>query len=401
MLRKILTITILLLALAGCGSSALLTNVSVSPGTISPHTGSTNAATTIQYSLSRPATISIYLVDGNHAKHPLREKQARAAGDYQILFGGIVNDRMLPDGVYQLAVEANDEAGHTETVPATLKITGADTTLPELQNFSVFPDTFTPNQDGIDDRVSIRYYLTKPAHVTVYLTDGKTRYPIDERKETTVLTEDGYSAIGPHEYDYDAGIDLGATPPPDGAYTVVAESVDAVGNIVRAEHPLTIKDGGSPRAAIIGSAGNFSPLVVPLNSTLYFSATVQNVGTVPIRTKGPEPGFVYSTNQNYSVIQQYEEPGIWRIGVESEGNSIGRQYPYRWQLGSSAELKHVTINGKEYLYLLPGQAVRISGGIKIVDKPPLVNPHYWLGLVQEQVRLVEDHVEPTQITVDY
>ena len=141
--------------------------------------------------------------------------------------------------------------------------------------------------------------------------------------------------------------------------------------------------------------------MIPLGATLYFSATIQNVGTVPIRTKGPEPGFVYSTSQNYSTIQQFEEPGVWRIGIDSEGNSIGRQYPYRWQLGSSGELKHVTLDGTDYLYLLPGQVVHISGGIKIVDKPPLVSPHYWLGLIQEQVRIVEDHVEPTQITVDF
>ena len=42
-------------------------------------------------------------------------------------------------------------------------ISNTDTTLPELQAFTVFPQEFTPNQDGLDDRVLIRYYLTKPA----------------------------------------------------------------------------------------------------------------------------------------------------------------------------------------------------------------------------------------------
>lgn len=391
----------LILTLTACGGGPVLTRVSMNPETISPHPGSTNGATKIEYSLSRDATISVYLVDGQHAKHSLRENQPRAAGDYQILFGGIVDARALPDGTYQLVVEAKDATGHVEATPMTLTITGADTSLPELQSFTVFPDKFTPNQDGIDDRVTIRYYLTKPARVTVYITDGTHKYPVDEKKETTLLTEDKLSVVGPHEYDYDGGIDLGATPPPDGNYTVVAEAVDAVGNVVRQEHPLTITDGGSPRASIVGSAGSFTPRVVPLGSTLFFTATVQNVGTVPIRTKGPEPGFVYSTSQNYSTEKEYEEPGVWRIGVDSEGNSIGRQYPYRWQLGSSAELKHVTIDGNEYLYLMPGQVVVISGGIKITDKPPKIDPFYWLGLIQEQVRIVNDHVEPTRITVEF
>jgi len=51
--------------------------------------------------------------------------------------------------------------------------------------------------------------------------------------------------------------------------------------------------------------------------------------------------------------------------------------------------------------LMPGQVATISGGIKITDKPPKVDPAYWFGLVQEQVRIVEDHVEPTRITVDF
>jgi hypothetical protein len=395
------TVLIFIFMLTACGGGTILTQVSVNPETISPRAGATNGATKIEYSLSRPATVSVYLLDSQQGKHSLRENQPRAAGDYQIIFGGIVDDRTLPDGIYQLVVEAKDESGSEQAARMPLTITGADTSLPEMQNFTVFPDSFTPNQDGIDDRVTIGYYLTKPAQVRVYITDGTHKYPVDEKKQTTVLTEAGLSAVGPHEYDYDGGVDLGAAPPPDGNYTVVAEAVDAVGNVVRAEHPLTIKDGGTPRASIVGSAGNFTPLVVPLGSTLTFTATVQNVGTVPIRTKGPEPGFVYSTSQNYSTEKYYEEPGVWRIGVDSEGNSIGRQYPYRWQLGSSAELKHVTINGQEYLYLMPGQVVIVSGGIKITDQPPKIDPFYWLGLVQEQVRNVQDHVEPTRITVEF
>ncbi|MDL1898968.1 hypothetical protein FBQ82_22230 [Anaerolineae bacterium CFX7] len=391
---------LLCLLVTACGSTPLLTNMAVTPETISPRPGEKNRATLITYALARPANVSVYLQDAN-GKYVLRENQPRAAGDFQILFGGSVNNRTLNDGAYQVVVTAQDANGIHEEKTAALNIINADTSLPELQNFTVFPQAFTPNQDGLDDRVIIRYYLTKPARVTVYLTDGKQKFPIDEKKETTLLTEDKLSEIGPHEYDYDAGIDRGAPPPPDGQYTVVAEAVDANGNLVRAEAPLVIQDGGTPRAAIIGSAGDFNPRVVPLGDTLFFTVTVKNVGTVPIRTKGPEPGFVYNTSQNFSTIEQYEEPGIWRLGVDSEGNSIGRQYPYRWQLGMDNELTRVEREGKTIYYLMPGQVATISGGIKITDKPPKVDPAYWFGLVQEQVRIVEDHVEPTRITVDF
>lgn len=396
----ILLFTLFLVVITACGNGPLLTSVTTDPETISPRPGERNRATRISYSLSRPANVSVYLQDSS-GKYVLRENQSRAAGDFQILFGGSVDNRTLNDGTYQVVVTAQDEAGVHEEKTAALNIINADTTLPELQSFTVFPLQFTPNQDGLDDRVIIRYYLTKPARVNVYLSDGKKKYPIDEKKETTLLTKDKLSEIGPHEYDYDAGIDRGAPPPPDGQYTVVAEAVDANGNTVRQEAPLTIQDGGTPRAAIIGSAGDFNPRVVPLGDTLFFTVTVKNVGTVPIRTKGPEPGFTYSTSQNYSTVEQYEEPGIWRLGVDSEGNSIGRQYPYRWQLGMNDELTKVERDGKILYYLMPGQVATVSGGIKITDKPPKVDPVYWFGLVQEQVRIVEDHVEPTRITVDF
>lgn len=396
----IFLVTSLLLLVVACGNSALLTSVSADPETISPRPGEKNRATKIAYSLSRPANVSVYLQDAN-GKYVLRENQPRAAGDFQILFGGSVNNRTLNDGTYQVVVTAQDENGVREEKNAPLNIVNADTTLPELQAFTVFPQEFTPNQDGLDDRVIIRYYLTKPARVNVYLTDGKTKFPIDERKETTLLTADKLSEIGPHEYDYDAGIDRGAPPPPDGGYTVGAEPADANGNTVTEQAPLTIKNGGTPRAAIIGSAGDFNPRVVPLGETLYFTVTVKNVGTVPIRTKGPQPGFQYTTSQNFSVVEEFEEPGIWRLGVDSEGNSIGRQYPYRWQLGMDDELTKVEREGKTIYYLMPGQVVTISGGIKITDKPYKVDPVYWFGLVQEQVRIVEDHVEPTRITVEF
>ena len=51
-----------------------------------------------------------------------------------------------------------------------IRLENADTQAPELHNFTVMPQEFTPNQDSIRDRVSISYYLTKDAErVQVYL----------------------------------------------------------------------------------------------------------------------------------------------------------------------------------------------------------------------------------------
>ncbi len=412
MLKRVFIIVLSLAALTACASGSLLANVSLDPNTISPRVGSANAVTTLRYALTRDAAVSIYLVDAQGGKHSFRDSQPRVAGSYDAAFNGAINDRVLPDGKYTVVIEAKDAGGQTAKSEQALTIAGADSTPPELQGFSVFPDTFTPNQDGIADRVIIRYWLTKPANVDVYLTDGKTRYEVAEKK-TTLCIKDQLMCEGSHEYDYDGGIDLLAAPPPDGTYTVIADAVDAVGNRTRAEKKLTIKDGGVPRATISNSGVEWSPkalpsltidpnaLLVPLNSTLTFTVTVANVGPVPIRTSGPEPGTVYTTSENFNTKKNYEEPGVWRVGLDYDGNSAGRSYPFRWQVGSSAELKHVTLDGKEYLYLMPGQRVTVSGTLRIVDKPPRINVYHWVGLIQEDVRIVEDRVEPMMVTVGY
>ncbi len=412
MLKRLAAIALFLFALSACSSGALLDQVSLNPSAISPRTGSANAATTIHYAVGRPANVSIYLIDTQGARHDFRTDQPRAAGTYDALFTGAVGDRVLPDGKYTVVVEAKDAAGQVAKIEKPLTISGADSTPPELLNYTVFPASFTPNQDGIDDRVTIRYYLTKPAKVDVYLTDGKNRYEVGEKK-TTLCLKDELSCVGPHEYDYDGGIDQGATPPPNGTYDVIADAVDAVGNRTVVSKKLTISDGGVPRATITNSGVDWAPqglpslkvepsaLLVPLGNTLTFTVTVTNIGPVPIRTAGPEPGTVYTTSENFNTLGDYEQPGVWRVGLDSEGNSAGRPYPYRWQLGSSKELKHVTIDGKEYLYLMPGQRVTVSGSVRIIDKPPRINVYYWVGLIQEDVRFVEDHVEPKMVTVEY
>ena len=410
--RRILAGISLLFALSACASPALLSEVAVNPAGISPFAGSPNAATTIHYTVASASTVSIYLIDHQGVRHDFRVNQPRSAGSYDALFTGAIDDRVLPDGQYTVVVEAKDATGQSAKIDKPLTITGADATPPQLSNYTVFPASFTPNQDGIDDRVTIRYYLTKPAKTDVYLTDGKNRYEVKEKK-TTLCIKNDLSCAGPHEYDYDGGIDQLATPPPNGTYDVIADAVDAVGNHARESKKLVISDGGIPRATIKNSGVDWSPLglpsrvtepnavLVPLGDTLTFTVTVENIGPVPIRTKGPLPRTVYATSENFNTKQQYEEPGVWRIGLDSEGNSVGRSYPYRWQLGSDSELKHVIIDGKEYLYLMPGQRVTVSGTVRIVDKPPRTNVHYWVGLVQEDVRIVEDHVEPKLVTVEY
>ncbi|NLX37565.1 MAG: hypothetical protein GXY68_12850 [Chloroflexi bacterium] len=392
-----LTLALLLILPAGCQARPFLTDVTVRPAVISPNADGVSDIAEITYSLSRQSTISIYVVDAEGNRHPFREGQRRSRGGRAALFGGVINDRLLPDGSYTVRFEAVDERGRINTAEVPLTISDGDPVPLEIQGLSIWPNVFTPNRDGITDRVSIGYTLNKEAaRVEVYLVgeDG-IKYPVPEDKIREV------GAPGPHEHDYDAGVDLGATPPPDGDYTVVVEADDAVGNRARVSGQLTISQGGVPQVVIVNGAAVFEPSVVALGGTITFTCTVKNEGRVPVRTRGPEPGTTYTTSENYNTLGEYEEPGIFRIGLDYEGNTSGRSYPFRWQLGMDDELTTVNTAQGPQQYLMPGQTVTVVGHLQVVDPPVVTEPYYWIGLLHEQVWVVQDRVEPTQISVGF
>jgi hypothetical protein len=66
-------------------------------------------------------------------------------------------------------------------------------------------------------------------------------------------------------------------------------------------------------------------------------------------------------------------------------------------LGRNDEL--TVIDGQKYL--MPGQRATVVGRIQIIDEPATVEPRYWLGLIHEQVEIVNDWVEVTDIAVGF
>ncbi|NLT74716.1 MAG: hypothetical protein GXX94_11115 [Chloroflexi bacterium] len=392
-----LLLVVALILLSGCGPTELLKDIQIRPEAISPNADGDSDVAEVGYTLTRTAQVSIYLIGEDGSRHDLRTRERRSKGERVAYFGGVVDGLLLPDGSYRVVFEAEDARGRTETAEASLTISGGDPAPLRIDNLRVYPDTFTPNRDGIGDRVSIGYSLSKEVErVDVYLLgpDG-TRYPVREDRIREV------GAPGTHEHDYDGGIDLGATPPPDGDYTVIVRAVDFVGNEAVVQGELTIEQGGVPLVQIVNRDAVIQPSIVALHSTLYFTCTVKNIGQVPVRTTGPEPGTVYSTSENYNTIEHYEEAGVFRVGMDYEGNSAGRAYPFRWQLGSDAELTLVDTGIGPQRYLMPGQTVTVTGGVTIDDTPVKSQPYFWVGLIHEQVWNVEDRVGAVQITVGY
>ena len=402
---------------------------------ITPDADGQNDITIFRYELSRNARVTLGFVSQQNPDltFVFRDDEPRAAGQYQVPFSGVVNGYTLPDesfdgmrierrlmpaGLYQWRFHAESDT-ESQTIEGTLDIADASAELPLITTFSVAPDRFTPNQDGIDDRVEINAYLEKDADFTVYLLDASDRrIPVVERSEGRLPGE-----AGRHVFDYEGGIDLGADPPPDGEYRVIAEAQDTVGQRISRQTSLTIADGGKPRAEIApqavgvdvafsvqpyeeqyatsldtrgnrldlpaepGSRGS-NLISMALGDMLVFRLTVENYSNVPIRTTGPMPGTVYEQTQSYSSIGEYKSPGAWRVGIRCETSTI--DFPYRWAVGSAADLVEQIDprTGETFLYLPANSQSVVWGAIHMTDLIERQNPqNCWAGLIQEEVEV--------------
>lgn len=410
--------------LAGaCSFRPLLGDIAVQPAVISPNADGEDDATNIRYTLGRTAEVSIYFEDQAGNRHYFRRDQLRSPGDYQVAWGGVVNEpeiidngqgpqqvlgRVLPDGEYTWTIEARDERGQVAAQTGTITLVDGDTVLPELQNFTVVPQRFTPNQDSIDDWVSISYYLPKDVdNVQVYLVDPAEpafKYYIAEKERVIKPGERGN-----HEYRYEADVDQGAEAPPDGDYIIYAEARDLAGNHVVVTSTLTIEDGGKPRADILGGEidwqGEVNRVVsVPLGGSLCFTATIQNEGTVSIRTAGPWPGTTYKFSENHNTLANelddaslYQQAGVWRFGVNFD--TTGYDFPFRWAIGRPEDLEMRVIDGVEQWYLLPGQRSQVSGCIEFDQPPPVGTNFWWGGLIHEFVAVANNYVDRISVVV--
>lgn len=399
---------------------------------ITPDADGDSDITTFRYEISRSAFISLVFTHEDGREFVFRHNQSRTPRDYSVLFSGVVDGysnadeifpddvvierRLMPDGVYTWRFTAENES-ELEEASGTLIIENADSPLPLISTFTVGSREFTPNQDGISDRVVINVYLEKEANLSAFLvTEEGQQFPIAQREEWSREGE-----AGRYTFDYEGGVDLGQDPPPDGDYTIVVIAQDDEGQRIRRESQLTIRLGGKPRAEIAPQAIDadvlFIPMAyddryysdldttgalltlpqypdavrpsvvtVPLEDMLVFRLTINNYSDVPLRTTAPMPGTVYGQGQNAASLGALEEPGAWRVGIQC-ATSIA-SFPYRWAIGSEDDL--ITIvdedTGREFQYLPPQTQAVVWGAIRMTDLNEAANPQTcWAGLIHEQV----------------
>jgi hypothetical protein len=423
----------------------LILDASISPGTITPNADGSDDITVIAYRLSRTARVTLMFDGAAGARFDFRRDELRTSGDYSVFFSGVVDGfvnegeqvqgevlrRLMPDGEYTWRLQAVGEDGAVEERSGTLVLRDGEAQLPDIVEFTIYPTVFTPNQDGLRDRAGINVGLLKAADLQVMLQrEGEQPIYVPER---VTATQPDQPALRRY-YDYDGGVDLGADPPADGDYIVVALAQDAVGQRVQRTGSLTIENGGKPLAQIVpqpsGATVIFedqpysdsmlttadqrgtpvalpegpqvlssNAITMPVGDLLVFALTVENYGSVPIRTAGSAPGTVYQWDQTAASFREYDESGAWRVGIDCD--TAGGVYPWRWRVGSDADLRTETDpeSGDVYYYLPAGARAVVWGAVRLTQIEVRNPQNCWAGLIHEDVAIsqLNDYVGPRRI----
>jgi hypothetical protein len=436
---------------------ALILDAGFDSETISPNADGDNDITRFHYELSRNANVSIIFEAEDGTSYYFRQNEGRLPQNYEVLFSGVVDGyvladenlvtdisdanqiaverRLLPNGNYTWRLIAENASERVEK-SGSFVIESGDTQLPIMSIFTLSTAVFTPNRDGVNDRVTINIYLEKSASLRVFLlTEEGVELPISQREEWSCEDENS-ELCGRYTYDYEGGVDLNQAPPPDGTYRIVALAQDEEGQRIRRESTLTIESGGVPRAEIspqdvdadifwitqpyeeryfsndlalgdliprpeFPSAVGQNIIAVANGDMLVFMLTVNNYGDVPIRTTNPPSGTVYQQGQEASSLNALQEAGAWRVGIQCETSTTS--YPYRWAVGTSEDLVTITDpeTGRDYTYLPPHTSTVVWGAIRMTERNNFAHPETcWGGLIHEGVGISVENMNVGPIAVD-
>lgn len=378
---RLLVILPLAATLASCGQATLLDGVTVGAGTSATiHPNGGGEAVSISYRIGQPATVSVTLMDDQGQRYPLRENVTRSpsAQPYSLHFDGTVRgadpsivQRVLPNGTYRYIVAARAIAsGQTAEQGGTIEIRDAATAIPTVEEARVEPAVVSPNEDAIDDVATFSYRLPITATVSIAIQNPTETIPF-----ITDVIEGPYEQS--HIWD---GKRADGSLLASGVYTYTITAHDQVGNIVTARGNVTIDAPGHSEAQIIYF--HLAPTEVELGGIITATIKVKNTGTVPIRTQGPGSGYLYSTNQIFSSIEQErwaaKGGGFWRVAIGYDG---GPGYPFRWALSARPMVSWAEPGQSDLLN--PGEEVTVIGTIRIEERQTKL--YFFAGLAHEGV----------------
>ena len=191
----------------GGGTDVALTiaGLAADPETVSPNDDTIADSTTLTYTLSAAANVSLRVVDVLGAEVASLPKAWRRAGEHALTF----DPTPLADGVFRIELVANATGNRTATASTSLIVTRT------LGNVAATRLAFSPNADGRADQISFRFSLAAPAEVKVRIL----------RNGNWVATPfAGPLAAGARKIDWDGSKRIGKLL--DGTYEAVVEATD-------------------------------------------------------------------------------------------------------------------------------------------------------------------------------
>ena len=213
---------------SGPDAALVVADVAADPETVTPNDDGASDTSTISYTLSDAANVTVTVQDGLGATVLSLPKTWKRAATHVAR----LDPTALPDGLYSVVVNAVATGGRTASAAVTLAVTRT------LGSVSATRVAFSPNGDRRADTIGWSFTLAAPAAVRLrVLRDGK----------WIATPFDGSLQAGPQRVSWDGTKRLGRLR--DGEYEAVLEATDEVGT-AKVVLPFT-SDTVAPRLRIV------------------------------------------------------------------------------------------------------------------------------------------------------
>ena len=214
--------------IGGGGAAALsVAGLVVDPGTVSPNGDTFADETTITYTLTEAANVTVTLRDGAGADvATIATKSWKRAGQHAVSFEPLE----VPDGIFRVDVLAIATGGRQAAASTQLAISRT------VGSASATRLAFSPNGDGFADRIGFSFELAAPAQV---------RLRIMKQGKWVATPFVGPLELGSHTVEWDGFKRIGRLL--DGEYEAVVEATDTIATSTLAvpfssdTHPPKIK----------------------------------------------------------------------------------------------------------------------------------------------------------------
>ncbi len=213
---------------AGPDAELAVTDIAADPETVTPNDDGAADASTITYTLSDSANVTVTVQDGLGATVLSFPKTWKRAAEHVVRF----DPATLPDGVYSVVVDALATGSRTATASVAVAVTRT------LGSVAATRVAFSPNADRRADSIAWTFALATSADVRVrVLREGK----------WVATPFAGPLQAGAQTVDWDGAKRVGRLR--DGEYEAVLEATDTIGT-ARVVLPF-VADSTSPRIRIV------------------------------------------------------------------------------------------------------------------------------------------------------